>query len=74
MKRREKAEKLQELFEQGYAIDYRDKYGKWNRCWAREPIRVYKCGESIRIAKEEQESEVIILEGAPRKYYTEEKE
>jgi len=69
---REEAERLQELFEQGYAIDYKDNFGNWRRCLGWKPIEAYENGEPIRIAKKEQEEEVYILEDASRKYYIEE--
>jgi hypothetical protein len=72
---RKKAERLQALFEKGYAIDYMDEHrGKWTRCCGWKPIQAYEHSEPIRIAKEEQESEVIISKDASRKYYIEEKE
>jgi hypothetical protein len=68
----EEVERLQELYEDGYAIDYMNKNGVWRRCCVWEPIEAYECGEPTRIAKKEQEDEVHIVDGASRKYYTEE--
>ena len=69
---REEAERLQELFEQGYAIDVEDTEDEWVRFREIEPMEAYKSGDQIRIAKKEQEKEVSILEGSSRKYYIEE--
>ena len=69
---REEAERLQELFEQGYAIDFRDEdIGNWRRCLGWKPKDAYEDGDKIRIAKKEQESEVYIQKNASKKYYIE---
>jgi regulator of sirC expression with transglutaminase-like and TPR domain len=68
----EKVERLQELFEQGYAIDFESDEDVWERCLKLEPIDAYEIGDRIRIAKKEQEYEVNIQAKASRKYYTEE--
>ena len=66
-------ERLQELYKQDYAVDYKSKEAnRWTRCLAWEPKDATDLGEEIRLATKELESSTFIQSGASRKYYIEE--